>query len=156
MIKLNHLDSNYTLVEREVPANKEALAEIRNILEGIKERRLLHNQNAFHSVTECGTAHCIAGWKVHLDALQAGLNPVYKGPIDDEAYCPEIDSFVTYHVGRGIDWEYAEVKWELTASEARALFSDSATLKQQFELLEVLEAGLSIKMKCWLLRLFKL
>lgn len=51
------------------PLPKEITDEIRYILEGIKSGRLEHVQSDFH----CGTAHCVAGWYVTLNAQKFGL-----------------------------------------------------------------------------------
>lgn len=147
---LQHLKC-YTVVKRQPPLNPEHVKEIRYILQGVKSGELLHNQKTYHKITDCGTAHCIAGWKCHLDAAKAGLD------ITDYAEMPNISDSesitlkeflaeeLDYEPGGDYEWEYAETKWELTLDETWVLFDADATLEAQFELLELLEAGYTIK-----------
>lgn len=116
------------------PLSKEITGEIRNILEECRDGRRLHNQLHFASDTSCGTAHCIAGWKVH-DDLKERVTYVACGDglldmiVDD---CPPFDFN---------EWDYAQKEWALTDGESNKLFSSNRTFEEQFELLEKLERG---------------
>lgn len=134
-----------TVVERDTPADPKALKEIRGILEGIESQRLLHYQNSYHAQTECGTAHCIAGWKAHNDAIKAGLDFTYTKSCFDEVSSAELDEFMKDKSGTSSEWVYAEEQWGLEPIEAAHLFDTHLTLDEQFELLEVLEAGYTLK-----------
>lgn len=141
MKQLQHIQ-DMVVVERETPMNPEALKEIRDILEGVKSGQLLHDQSSYHSQTACGTAHCVAGWKAHNDAIKAGVTVTYNSYIDGYA---KLDEFMNKKIGTSSEWDYAQTDWDLSRQEAEELFKCEATLDEQFELLEVLEAGCTIK-----------
>lgn len=150
MKNLKHI-KEVEVVERPTPIRTETLIEIREILEGVKHGRLLHDQRSFHTQTACGTAHCIAGWKAHNDAAKVipGLDYTYQGP--EEITSEELDEFMYSKAKTQSEWRYAEKEWGLTATEASHLFESHVTLDEQFELLEVLEAGYTVEMESdWL------
>lgn len=135
------------------PLSKKITNEIRWILEGCRDGKLKHNQEAFH----CGTAHCIAGWKVTLDAskmIDGALLTADFG--EDEGALPkmvngwDLTKFRRKNA-RYIwnddfdDWAYAQSKWRLIGEEASGLFDWRRTFEQQFALLEKLENGERIK-----------
>lgn len=111
------------------PLPKKVTDEIRHILEGIKSGRLEHVQGEFH----CGSAHCVAGWYVVLNAQKLGL-----------VYIPEDETFEPSDPEADTDpdcWDIARENWGLTPAESAILFLWNAALDIQFALLEYLESG---------------
>ena len=145
MKKLKYIE-NAKVIERDEPINPKALEEIRDILKGVKSGRLLHNQQNYHTQTECGTAHCIAGWKAHNDAIKARLDFTYRTHAlhVDSLVSDELEHFMYDKATTTTEWHYASSQWDLKFLESVILFDDNATLDQQFELLEVLESGCTI------------
>lgn len=137
------------------PLPKETTDQIRYILEGIQSGKLKHEQRAYHS--DCGTAHCVAGWLQVLDYEKLG------GALEDltwentgESCCKEGTQGWTdcdsseldeYLIGKGYlnEYEgtesYAARRWGLSYEEAVILFNVDSTLPEQFALLKRLEAG---------------
>jgi hypothetical protein len=113
------------------PLSKEITSEIRTILEECRDGKRLHKQRAYATKTDCGTAHCIAGWKVHDDL---GNQVSYVG---HENYLDmKLKDDTNFDV-----WSYARDSWQLTESEAYILFDMDSTFEDQFALLETLESG---------------
>jgi hypothetical protein len=150
MKELQHIE-DMVVVKRDTPMNPKALREIREILEGVKSGKLLHSQKAYHTITGCGTAHCIAGWKCHLDATKAGLEIAdYKADTNYDCESPTLEDFLLSRLveapkTKDCEWSYAEREWRLALNEACILFDAESTLDEQFELLEALEAGYTLK-----------
>jgi hypothetical protein len=116
------------------PLSKEITQEIRTILEECRDGKRLHRQAAYATETSCGTAHCIAGWKVHDDF---GNNVEY---VPWSSFDNAMD--IRPKKEESFDaWEYARDAWKLTESESDTLFDMDATFEEQFSLLEKLEAG---------------
>lgn len=102
-------------------ATREALAEIRSIVEDIKRGRKEHNQQYYHS--DCGTSHCIAGWKQVIDLVKLGTEPTY------------FNFRGSWNINRSEyinpnPWDYAKNKWQLTHREACSLFSFHLDLEE--------------------------
>lgn len=149
MKELQHIKDCY-VVERNCPLNPDSLKEIRDILDGVKSGRLPHDQTDYHTITDCGTAHCIAGWKAHNDAVKAGYVPVYelrKISLFNESLTISkvLTDFLVESIHNTDPWIYAKIEWELTVDESFYLFDSESTLDAQFELLEVLEAGYTVE-----------
>ncbi len=143
MKELQHIQ-DMVVIEREMPMNPEALKEIRDILEGVKSGQLLHKQKEYHTITPCGTAHCIAGWKTHNDAIKAGLHLDYEYDEEDRtSFSQQLDEFLEQR--NGSVWSHAQQAWGLRWIESDILFDSDSTLDQQFEMLELLEAGYTVK-----------
>ena len=117
------------------PLSKEITQEIRTILEECRDGKRLHSQDAYATVTDCGTAHCIAGWKVYDDF---GDKVIYFPFVfgDPNEFGIEIEDYPGFDA-----WAYAEKAWGLTDTEATTLFLADSTFEEQFSLLEELEAG---------------
>lgn len=164
-MELQHIGEPWFLVKRETPVDSKHTAEIRSLLEEIKDGKLIHNQEYYHSIDSCGTAHCIAGWQVHKDAIKSGYTPHYYKleDYDDceddeeaedeakdekdyslEAESAELAEFLLENNNAASEWLYCEAKWGLTPEEAELLFSSTTTLDQQFELVTALEAGFTL------------
>jgi len=122
--------------------------ELRYILEGIRDGRLQHKQESYH----CGTAHCVAGWKEVLDVCKIETKKsFFKVPQrairDMSKDIDTLEEKVEDLEGKlGISYidtpfGYATKVWGLTKQEAYKLFSAEAKLKNQFKVLEKLEAG---------------
>jgi hypothetical protein len=114
---------------------QQATQEIREILEGIRDGRLEHNQRWFF----CGTARCVAGWKVALDYMKE--NPDAPKEVDEEtlyeyAECSLEDP---YDGCLQSPWKYAMERWGLSEEDADELFDEGATIAGQFAVLERLE-----------------
>jgi hypothetical protein len=117
------------------PLPKEITSEIRTILEECRDGKRLHRQESYATKTSCGTAHCIAGWKVHKDM---GYRVKYV-PYDSSH---AIDLDMQLEDDCDFDaWEYAKSAWQLTTAEATTLFDSNSTYEGQFGLLEILERG---------------
>lgn len=135
----------------------EAIADMIRIFEGLCSGSLKHIQPMFH----CGTAHCFAGWKEVLDALNAfsllfltkseGYPAFEKwGALEWEnhldTYAPEIFSDCLFNEDVEIHkfnrpWHYAKRKWGLTKLESNTLFHHYATLEHQGIVLGLLARG---------------
>jgi hypothetical protein len=118
-------------------ATKEALNEVQEIIDKIKGGEYLHDQSQYHSVGECGTAHCIAGWKVMRDAESIGLSlplPPSFETADDKALIAFDQAMMKltedFGISSTLTWEYAQERWGLTHQEARSLFLGCLTLTQ--------------------------
>jgi hypothetical protein len=117
------------------PLSKEITQEIRTILEECRDGKRLHRQAAYATTTSCGTAHCIAGWKVHDDfGDKVSYFPFVFG--DPNEFNIEIENYPEFDA-----WGYAKEAWRLTNTEASTLFLADSTFEEQFSLLEELEAG---------------
>lgn len=112
-------------------ATKEALAEIRAIVEDIKSGKKAHKQEEYHS--DCGTSHCIAGWKQVQDLLAIGMHPLYVWDDEQEIWKLANSPWT------GNAWSHAELQWGLTYKEAVSLFRPYLTLEEIEENLEELE-----------------
>ena len=124
------------------PLPKEVTDEIRFILEGIQSGQLKHEQRAYHS--DCGTAHCVAGWKQILDYEKLGgkLDDLDWVEYEDFEYTDCISNKLTETLQTEANPEnYAREKWNLSYPESYLLFNVDATLPEQFALLELLERG---------------
>lgn len=110
--------------------NKKITKDIRDILEDIRDGKLDHNQEYYH----CGTAHCVAVWKVVRDMLK-------KDKTLDSPLIPtdKIEDFLIGETSRD-EWEYAQREWGLTIMESIRLFSVGSELEEQFSVLKDLEA----------------
>lgn len=117
-------------------ATKENLQEIRSIVEDIKSGKRLHNQSEFHS--DCGTAHCIAGWKVVDDMKTEGIVPEYSAFGELVSIANPLYEYIIEGIHMD-DWEYAKIQWGLTTSEAMELFSPGLTINQISEALHDME-----------------
>jgi hypothetical protein len=116
------------------PLPKEITSEIRTILEECRDGKRLHRQQVYATQTSCGTAHCIAGWKVWDDlGYKVRYTPYDIG-------CTDLDMELTDDSAFDA-WNYARDSWNLTEIESSALFDSDATFEQQFALLEMLESG---------------
>lgn len=106
--------------------------ELRYILEGARSGRLNHDQQLFHS--GCGTAHCVAGWKIVMDEAantgKTGLKDSIQGKL-------ERDNPTGFYP----DWWYAMKEWTLSKFESYILFNQDSKFYHQFPMLEMLEAG---------------
>lgn len=113
--------------------NKKITKEIRDILEGIRDGRLKYTQELYH----CGTAHCVAGWKLVLDMCKEDKT------LDIESIGRyETNEFLKENTGYGEDTgDYATRHWKLSRAESETLFDEDARLEDQFALLESLESG---------------
>lgn len=126
------------VLERHEPVKKTTIDELEYILTNIKDGNFLHIQRDFDTKTPCGTAHCIAGWKVILDA-EVEHDDVSDSPETIELLYSEEECVL------GITpWTYAQKTWDLTSEEAYALFESKATLEQQFEVLALMKLGLTV------------
>lgn len=104
------LEDTHTMTQEEI------ISEIDEIITGIEQGELEHVQDSFH----CGTAHCIAGWKVVRDFENA-----HKG--QDISPCEDIylawvrDMLLSevYYPDSGV---YAQLMWRLNANESNLLF----------------------------------
>lgn len=103
-----------------------ASEEIRSILDRCKSGELAHDQSLFF----CGTARCIAGWKVHLDYVKKSKNP---NPESDDLwlFLPKNAEYPS---------TYAARKWKLDHDQAWRLFGSEATFPEQYAVVEELEA----------------
>lgn len=125
--------SNKPTVELQ-PLQKEITDEIRNILEECRDGKRLHNQGYFATKNSCGTAHCIAGWKVFGDFK----NIITYSKFANDMFDMVIDGCDPEDFN---EWNYAKKSWTLTGCEADILFDACATFEEQFSLLERLECG---------------
>jgi hypothetical protein len=116
------------------PLSKEITSEIRTILEECRDGKRLHKQQAYATKTSCGTAHCIAGWKVH-DDMGYRVKYVPYGTFQEDLDM-ELKDDSEFDA-----WEYAKEAWQLTNAEATTLFDMDSTFEEQFALLETLESG---------------
>lgn len=116
------------------PLSKEITDEIRSILEECRDGKRLHNQEYFATKNSCGTAHCIAGWKVFDDFK----NIITYAPYRNDTFYMFIDGCDPEDFD---EWEYARDSWKLTDSESHILFGSCSTFENQFNLLEMLERG---------------
>jgi hypothetical protein len=115
--------------------SKEITQEIRTILEECRDGKRLHRQDAYATATSCGTAHCIAGWKVYDDFGDKVIYfPFEFG--DPNEFGIEIENYPEFDA-----WGYSKEAWRLTNTEASTLFLSDSTFEEQFSLLEELEAG---------------
>lgn len=112
-------------------ATKEALAEIRAIVEDIKSGKRKHDQECYHS--DCGTAHCIAGWKQVDDLCAVGIEPAYKWDKTEEVW------LLSNSPWRKGAWEHAADQWGLSYAESYSLFEPDLTLEQIDSYLKELE-----------------
>jgi hypothetical protein len=146
--------------DRYKPLKKSAIKNMRAIFEGIRDGRLKHIQNSWH----CGSAHCIFGWKITLDAARMArvpqlinmnfdkvwpdkmrtkvwevnkkLTEAYKKATDATDERISIDIFRDRDVS-----SYAEAIWGLTPEESAEVAQGSNTIENLFEILEHFEQG---------------
>lgn len=137
-------------IEHTRPLPKEITDDIRSILEGIKSGELKHKQKTVH----CGTAHCVCGWKAVLDySNEPEVDPeiIYadfgmwrdsKFSFDIAAYCmAKVKLQKKRPHAYAIEWQYAQMVWQLTYPESMSLFDGNRTLDGMFDTLQHLEAG---------------
>ena len=101
-----------------------ASEEIRSILDRCKSGELEHKQAAFYF---CGTARCVAGWKVHFDYCRR--RKVKK---------PSIEALWTFAKQR--PGNYAKRAWGLNQDQSERLFGADATYDEQYAVVAELEA----------------
>lgn len=134
------------------PLPRRIRREMRKILNQLKSGALLHEQSDYHYVTDCGTAHCYAGWKAVLD-FERETGTVWDNEVkDDTEICPtplSYDLWVrdqwvsnTSPTYMGWEWQYAMWKWKLTGPESQELFGGSATVGHMEVVLGNLDRGL--------------
>lgn len=110
-----------------------ASEEIRSILDRCKSGELAHQQDMYF----CGTARCIAGWKVHFDYCKEMdvQDPTTMALIDfAEEHTADVDGF------KNNAWGYAQKTWGLTYKQAERLFEWHRTFPEQYRVVEELEA----------------
>jgi hypothetical protein len=121
----------------------EALAEIREIINNIKSGKYLHNQSSYCNQTFCGTAHCIAGWKIYRDAKSVGLKTWEILDLFDSY--GELEGLYQQVVSTVIPfcldpWGYAERAWGLTPKQSEGLFGADLSIETIDHNLSELEA----------------
>jgi hypothetical protein len=112
--------------------NQEITAEIQMILDGCSNGTLPHDQSNFF----CGTARCVAGWKVHFDFL---AEKGYVGSAEELMYFAMVKTRTpdgTYDDGPA---DYATWQWNLELGQSYRLFNEDATFEQQYAVLEELK-----------------
>lgn len=99
--------------------------EIAEYLRSFKDGSRKHNQTEWHS--NCGTAHCLAGWKAFDDYSKNNV------PIDD---WEQFDSYTSHSeileewLGTQNPEPYCTKTWGLTDLESYSLFDSHLTLDQ--------------------------
>jgi hypothetical protein len=130
---------------------QQAIDEITEILTGIQSGKLAHIQTNTH----CGSAHCVAGWKVAMDASRKIWNDPYKAVGIDIDFIHETQSpaYLLWEEVRRLELsvkddafgpnavDYATVKWGLNAAESTLLFGPSQQLRGMFRLLTAFRRG---------------
>ena len=53
--------------------NQSQFNDIKSYLDKFESGELTHDQEAYHM--DCGTCHCLAGWKVYHMTIEAGVTP---------------------------------------------------------------------------------
>jgi hypothetical protein len=104
------------------PLDVDSLGEIREIFAKIDLGEYQHDQKLFGDATDCGTPHCIAGWKAVRD-FNKGLIPA---DVARSSFCQMV---------------YARHAWGLTFWEATKLFGANSTREQQDALVLLWESG---------------
>lgn len=99
--------------------HRENRVKLREIIKGVKEGRLDHNQNYYH----CGSAHCIAGWYTYLEKEKNGW--YYVQFTHDEEY-----SLRDKYGNRVVDGDYVQEECGLTPREADELFFSQLTIEE--------------------------
>lgn len=96
----------------------------------------LLNMQVWLIETECGTAGCLAGWRVILD----GGRPI---PNTNREYYDGVgDYLATMPDGKVVDIEeYAQGRLELTGCECRALFAPNNTVEDLKEIVDTICRG---------------
>jgi hypothetical protein len=111
--------------------NQQITAEIQMILDGCSNGTLPHDQSNFF----CGTARCVAGWKVHFDFL---AEKGYVGAKEELMYFAMVKTR-TPDGPNGGPADYAAEQWNLETSQAVNLFRTDATFEDQYAVLEELK-----------------
>lgn len=72
-------DNNSNLISQ-LQTQEGAFKYLETILNEIQSGERLHNQEHYHTINECGTAHCIAGW-IEYDVMnELKLDPYDEAP----------------------------------------------------------------------------
>lgn len=101
--------------------NIEAWKLVDQIINEIKQGKRLHIQGNYHTITDCGTAHCIAGWYIHEKLKLTDSDYEFCGR-NKETYIKE---------GRGINKE-ADTEWKVAQKDL------GITFKESWEIFEIL------------------
>lgn len=102
---------------------QDSVVEIAGYIQSFEEGTRAHDQSRYHA--ECGTAHCLAGWKEYDDAIAQGIEVTWRGLQHDYS-----DDLVKMHPCEATPGRYAAVQWGLSTDEADELFWPTLTLGQ--------------------------
>lgn len=106
---------------------------LERILTGIKNGKLEHNQSSFF----CGTACCVAGWDVALNAAEQPKNA------EDRQDWFTFDKTLAY----SDPWEWSKTHNNLTGAEAFLFFAENSTFEVQWATLNALKLGRRISVE---------
>jgi hypothetical protein len=117
---------------------RKAINQMSEILAGIVQGRLKHDQSVWH----CGTAHCVAGWNTALNhkrlyRKQVKMQLEAEG-LENEHELGAWDASTPDGLSDGC---LAKEDWDLSSREANYMFDGDASLDEQIGLIEFLRAG---------------
>lgn len=102
------------------------------IIDEIRQGARLHNQEKYHSKTNCGTAHCIAGWYVHeklKPSEQDYSDPIEGNNLELSSDFLKADSSVKKRL-LVTEWNIAESDLDISFDDALSIFSSSLTIEE--------------------------
>ena len=119
------------------PLPKESQREIALIIRNIEKGTYRYYQGDWHKGTECGTAHCIAGWKTVRDTAKKTKTSIGVVADTPPTNLSNLIKDTLLDISNWYDDEgaHAQRQWQLTAHEAARLFSVEQTLDGMKEML---------------------
>lgn len=112
--------------------NQEQFEDIKSYLDKFESGELTHDQEAYHQ--DCGTCHCLAGWKVFHMAVAAGITPTWKAfdpEYPREMESQEIEIWCAEEFRDPYPSAVAALAWGLDTCEAdNLLFATKLTLEE--------------------------
>lgn len=129
-----------------------ALAEIKLIVRNIGNGTYKHDQSAIHEEEYdsrgnfCGSAHCVAGWKLVRDLAKKTHTAIKK--IANMAG-EDINRLEYERLGTDNPLSYAGRAWGLTDSESGDLFSMGTSLEDMQDMIDHWEKGQRLRGRTW-------
>lgn len=131
---------------------QEHIDEIAGYIRSFENGSKPHNQGHYHSplgtpLHDCGTAHCLAGWKAYDDAIAAGVKVEWQclGSVGQyDGRWLKSDDLWGFVNSTGKYWNeetYSRHKWGLTVLEGDRLFGSSLSLAAMKENLRAIAAS---------------